>query len=403
MEAWIQNLKNGDWVTCERMRVYAWIFIVLWLSAIVGLLLSASGDLDVLGRPLGTDFANVWSAGHMALSGMPVDVYNPQKHYLTQQVMFHDHAVPYYGWHYPPFFLLVATALALLPYGWALAVWVGLTLPLYLGVVLGIMRSTAPLSLTISLALAFSAVPIVILHGQNGFLTAALLGTGLLFVDKRPVLAGIAFGLLVYKPQFGPLIPLVLAFSGRWTVFAAASLTVLILIGLTIAVFGVDIWSAFLANTHFTRVDVLESGAIGWGKLQSLFAALRSLGAPVLIAYVAQGLLAAGVAFTTMRLWRQPVAPALKSAGLVTGAVLVTPYVLDYDLVVLALAIAWLAGHGLKCGFLAWEKTVLVLVWGIPLIARVTATAIDIPVGFFSVLVFHALILRRARFEVSGS
>ena len=38
-------------------------------------------------------------------------------------------------------------------------------------------------------------------HGQNGFLSAALIGGGALLLDKRPVLAGLCFGALVYKPQ----------------------------------------------------------------------------------------------------------------------------------------------------------------------------------------------------------
>ena len=72
------------------------------------------------------------------------------------------------------------------------------------------------------LALAFPAVFVNIGHGHNGFLTAALIGAGLLMLDRRPILAGILFGLMAYKPQFGVLIPLVLAATGRWRAFLAA-------------------------------------------------------------------------------------------------------------------------------------------------------------------------------------
>ncbi len=41
-------------------------------------------------------------------------------------------ATQFYGWHYPPFFLFAAAALALMPYGLALAVWQAVTLGLYL-------------------------------------------------------------------------------------------------------------------------------------------------------------------------------------------------------------------------------------------------------------------------------
>ena len=78
------------------------------------------------------------------------------------------------------------------------------------------------------LALAFPAVYVNLAHGQNGFLSAALLGGSLLILDQRPKLAGVLIGLLAYKPQFGVLIPLVLIATGRWTVIAAAAATVLI-------------------------------------------------------------------------------------------------------------------------------------------------------------------------------
>ena len=62
-----------------------------------------------------------------------------------------------------------------------------------------------------TLALAFPAVFVNLGHGHNGFLTAALIGFALLWLDRRPVVAGILFGLLAYKPQFGLMIPLVLS------------------------------------------------------------------------------------------------------------------------------------------------------------------------------------------------
>ena len=51
-------------------------------------------------------------------------------------------------------------------------------------------------------------------HGQNGFLTAALLGGALHWLDRRPWLAGVLIGCLAYKPQFGVLIPVALL-AGR--------------------------------------------------------------------------------------------------------------------------------------------------------------------------------------------
>src|SRR5438105_147271 len=78
-------------------------------------------------------------------------------------------------------------------------------------------------------------------HGQNGFLTATLLGGGLIFLERRPILAGVLLGLLAYKPQFGLLIPLVLLATGRWTAIAAATVTVLSACSATLIVFGPEV------------------------------------------------------------------------------------------------------------------------------------------------------------------
>ena len=192
-------------------------------------------------------------------------------------------------------------------------------------------------------------------YGQNGFLTAGLLGLALALLDRRPVLAGIFIGLLAYKPHFGMLIPLVLMLSGRWTVFFSAGATVCALVALTTAIFGVDIWFAFIEATSGTREDVLEIGLAGWQRLQSAFAAVRNLGGPVELAYVAQGAVALFCLVSVSWLWRSRADQDLKSAGLAAAALLMTPYVLDYDHVVMGVAYAFLIRYGLKHGFLPWE------------------------------------------------
>src|SRR5436305_707287 len=59
--------------------------------------------------------------------------------------------------------------------------------------------------------------------GQNAYFTAALLAGGLLVLDRRPVIGGICFGCLAYKPHMAMLVPFALAASGRWRSFAAAA------------------------------------------------------------------------------------------------------------------------------------------------------------------------------------
>ncbi len=141
---------------------------------------------------------------------------------------------------------------------------------------------------------------------------------------------------------------------------------------------------------------MLEAGETGWHKIQSVFSWARMWGAPVSLAYAIQGAVTLTIAAALVWLWRSPASFALKAAALCLAAILATPYSLDYDLMVLAPAIAFLAVDGLDRGFAPYEKTALALLWIAPLIARSFAQATFIPLGVIAMLVVFALVLRRA-------
>lgn len=395
----LEYLRSGEWLTSERLKIYPLMLLAVMGATIVIWIAMSEGLVDRNGRPIGTDFSNVYAAGDMTLKGSPEAAYDPLLQHKAEQDIFDGRSVPFYGWHYPPMFLFIAAILALFPYGWALFAWMALTLPAFLAVVHGII----PRKESLILALAFPAVFINLGHGQNGFLTAALLGGSLLMLDRRPIIAGILIGLLAYKPQFGILIPFVLVATGRWQVFATASVTVLALCAATVAAFGTDIWMAFMESTAFTRNVVLENGGTGWEKIQSVFSATRMWGAGLQLAYATQLAMAVAIASSLVWLWRSDAAFALKAAALATGCVLATPYVLDYDLVVLALPIAFVASHGLKHGFRDFEISLLAVFWATPLIARSIAGATHIPLGLFAMLGLYVLIMRRATSDLSTS
>ena len=300
--------------------------------------------------------------------------------------------MPFYGWHYPPFFLAVAFLVASLPYAFGLSLWLAASLAAYLAAV----RAILPRPETLLIAAAFPAVFINIGHGQNGFLTAALLGGALHWLDRRPWLAGILIGLLAYKPQFGVMIPLALLASQRWSSIAAAIATVAALVAVSVAALGGGVWHAFADSMNFTQTIVLEQGGTGWEKIQSAFSAARNWGADVHTAYAIQIALGLSLAATLAWLWHSDAAFELKTAGLVIASLLATPYVLDYDLVVLAIAIAFLARHGLISGFRDYEISLLTAAWIVPLLSRGIAGATGIPLGLIAMLALYSFTLHRA-------
>mgnify|MGYP003694260653 FL=1 len=72
---------------------------------------------------------------------------------------------------------------------------------------LAVMRAIVGRPFGLLLAAAFPVVLTNTLVGQNGFLTASLIGGALYLMPARPVLSGICLGLLSYKPQYGLLFP----------------------------------------------------------------------------------------------------------------------------------------------------------------------------------------------------
>lgn len=414
MAALLDTLRTGAWLTRERVRLVALAVLAASLIGVVFLLATSDGLNDRFGRPLGTDFSNVYAAGTYALEGNAAAPFDPAAQYAREQAIF-GAATPFYGWHYPPFFLAVAALLALLPFALALAVWQGATLAIYLWAMHAIVSAFVPSPLGgegqgagdrasqsvppwtwLLLALAYPAVFINLGHGHNGFLTAALFAGGLLMLLEKPILAGVLFGALAYKPQFGLLIPLVLIAGGHWRAFVSAAVTVALLALAVTVAFGTEVWAAFIASTGFTRTIVLEQGGAGWHKIQSVFSWVRMWGGPVALAYALQAALALALAAALVWLWRSRAAFALKAAALPIATVLATPYSLDYDLMLLAPAIAFLAADGLRRGFAPFEKTVLAALWIVPLIARSVAEAVLIPLAVPAMLLTFAVLLHRA-------
>jgi len=403
MERMRRALRSGEWLTRERIRMVAVAVLLASAAGFLYLVITATGGVDLQGRPIGTDFSNVYAAGTYVLEGNFQAPFDSVQQYAREQAIFGE-ATQFYGWHYPPYFLFVAAALAWMPYGLALFVWQAVTLGLYLLAIRAILKAFAPEvgarasadPLWLVLALAFPAVLINIGHGHNGFLTAALLGGGLVSLDRRPLIAGVLFGLMAYKPQFGLMIPIALAAGGYWRSFAAAAATAVLLTLVTTLVFGVQVWHAFFVGAEFTRTVVLEQGQTGWHKIQSIFAWARMWGAPVPLAYAIQGAATLVLAMASAWLWHGKAPYPLKASGLCLAAILATPYTLDYDMMVLAPAIAFLAADGMARGFGPWEKTALAALWLVPLVARTVPQATLIPLGVPAMLAMFVLILRRA-------
>jgi hypothetical protein len=382
-------LAEADWFTADRARAWRNVLLVLSLGLIVSWPLLSRSGVDPLGRAIGSDFLSFYAASKLVLAGHAAEVYDVHAHRLAEISVF-GRDLGYAAYFYPPLFLLICTPLALAPYLGALLIWLAATCAAFLAT----LRAWMGPRLGLLTALAFPAVLFNAAHGQNAFLTAALIGAAALWLDRRPWLAGVALGLLAFKPHLGLAAPLVLLAAGRWRTIVAAGATVAGFAAASVAAFGLQTWSAFLATAALARAT-LEQGLVEPGKMISAFAAARVLGAPTPVAYAAQAV--SFVAILGMLLRPSSVRGPTAGPLFVLAALLASPFLLDYDLVMLAFPLAWLARRGLAHGFLRWEKALLLVGFVLPIIARPLAMSLHLPIAPVVLFALSVAVARRGQ------
>jgi hypothetical protein len=91
-------------------------------------------------------------------------------------------------------------------------------------------------------------------------------------------------------------------------------------------------------------------------------------------------------------MWRSRIAYSWKAAALAAGTLLITPYLFIYDMMVLAVPVAFLIRVGLRSGFRGYELPAL----GCALALIVSFAFFGQPVGLAATLIVGGLVLRRA-------
>ena len=342
---------------------------------------------DDKGLGIPTDFVNVWSAGRLVLDGHPAWAYDWGIQKQVQVAVLGQGYEGNFAWHYPPPFLFVASLLAHFPYAVAFIGWAAIGLVPYLAVT----RAIVGQPFGWLLAAAFPVVLTNTLVGQNGFLTASLIGGTLYLMPLRPVLSGICLGLLSYKPQYGLLFPLVLIAASQWTVFVTAAIVAVAMAMLSWLAFGTESWQAFFHWLPMFSQAFLTEGRAPWGKMQSVFALVRYFGGTEQLAWVLQWIMSAAVAVVLALMWRSRVSYRLKAAAVAAGTLLITPYLFLYDMMVLAIAVAFLVRIGLNRGFQRYELPALGLVAALLLFYPLVGA----PTGFVATLIVSGLIAGR--------
>jgi arabinofuranan 3-O-arabinosyltransferase len=387
--------------TASRLNLYGYGLAVIYAAALIHFYLAGAWIVDGSGAPLYGDFTTVWVAGWHALKADASQLYDSNNFVGIQRALIGARDYFYPNWPYPPTFFLILAPLSTLPYASAFLTWDVATLLGVVVVVYLIVRR--PPAIALALASPFTAWNL--LAGQNGFLTASLLGASLLFLEEMPVVGGVIIGCLTYKPQFGILFPVALVASRQWRAVAGAGVALALLAAASIAVFGADAWAAFPNGFVEQSKLNLEAGPdSNWGYLQTVYGFIRNLNGSATVAWLGQSVTTVSAVLIVWLVWRSQIRYALKAATLSAAALIATPYAFAYDMAVLAIPVAFLVKDQIGFGMLRGEQTIMLVLFG----GAVTTLVIlgdsadhitfgGVPLGPFLVITLLAAILRRAR------
>jgi len=345
----------GHRLNHDRVIAYSAILLAIEIGCFLFLVAGTHGLIVPLDTPTSTDFVSFYAAGSLTDAGRPELAYDQAAHQAAEERATAP-GVEYRFFYYPPVFLLLCALLARLPYLVAFVVFEAATLAAYLIVMRRILDERSSASLVP--VLAFPALFWTLGLGQNAFLTASLFGAGTLCIDRRPIMAGLLFGALCYKPHFALLVPVALAAGGHWRAFAAAFASAAALCLFSLMLFGWATWSDFFSAAAASHATY-ESGRIAYGGLVSPFGAVLLLGGTSAMAYTLQAGATLSASLLVGFVWRAGFALPIRAAMLASATLVAIPVILIYDFTLAGVAAAWLVRAREGDELPSWEKAAL--------------------------------------------
>ncbi len=356
------SLAIGVAIACLALSI---AYVSLW-----------RGDHDGLNHAVGRDFINLWTASQLVEADRALDIFDQEK-FIAAQRRFMGPDFPFHFWSYPPHTLMLTQQLSDLPYRGAFVVWSlgGLFLMLYAAYMFWPAKPFPWL-----LLLAPSSFVNVFL-GQNGFATAALAMAGFAVLPRRPIVAGIMFGLLTFKPHLGIMIPIALVALRQWPAIAAATLTAVLFIGASVLMYGADVWWQFLHSTlpYQMRFMATGEGPFQW-MMPGWFMAGRIIGLPLWLSQTIQAAVAIAAAVLVYRVFRGTGAWRLRVSLLLVATLVASPQGFNYDMGLVSVALICLARAAIENGCRRGELAIITACWILPL-AMMPLNAAGAPVA----------------------
>jgi len=354
------------------------ILSVLFLFACLRTMIPVEGLLNWNGVRVGNDFIVFYSSGLLALGGEPVSAYDLTILNTFQQDILgvEPKGLP---WRYPPVYFLFLLPFANLGYLGAFWTWSALTLIALMFVVRQITPIWyLPLLVPLCLPVAYSMAA-----GQNGNLTAIVLGAGLVMLPRSAKVAGIIFGLLAYKPQLAVALPFCLLAGRYYSAFVSMAVTVVVLTLISWFVFGADTWIAFFQGLLSQSNSAFGATHEIWERIPTAMITMLQVFDSTSTAWIVQICIALLAITVAAWVWRASGQPAPRVLALITSIPLASPYVWDYDMAMLVIPVAFLANETWGGKWTAGRFVLLLSMWVAEPTLRVLSGKIGLQLGPF--------------------
>jgi len=387
--------------------VYSWGALIVFLYLSIKLIIY-SNFVEPQGYTTLVDFRALWSASYLATLGRAADAYDPNifnqicwsldPYIRVVNVAAYDATtIPVrLFWLYPPTYLLLTTPLALLPLAPACFLYLASTFAAYLAV----LKKFVPSNAVMLALIAFPAVWCNFRVGQNGYLITTLFGLALWQLPKNPRIAGIFIGALCIKPHLALMFPVALMAIGAWSTILIAIATGLTFVVASIYFLGFEAWEGWFSSLRIARL-ILETYPFTWSFSPSVFAFMRILGASSTAAYVAYLIILVPVGVVVWKTWRTSSSWPIRWSVLVIASTLATPYIMEYDLTLLALPIAIMAKEGMQNGWMVAERQMLVVLWALPVLMIILALYTSIQIAPIVLLTAMVFLVRREKTKLA--
>ena len=281
------------------------------------------------------DFHAFYLAGKLASDGLIANAYKISTLLQAQWSMLGT--VAFMPWTYPPPFNLLVAILAKLPIGLSYLLFVGATFGLY---VLALLQ-LAPKNFSTLILVSFPSIIIMIICGQNGFLTASIIGFFAVLYLRSSLWAGAVLGLMIIKPHLAIGIAIWLLFRRDFGQLLIAGSVALALCAIATLILGPSVWTSFLGATAEAG-ESLRAGLYPLFRMTSVYAGLRSFNFPYWISMGAHLAVASSMVLIIILSAFRRQDPRIGLGIAIFGSLFISPYCYDYDTPLLAISLALL-------------------------------------------------------------